>query len=631
MYQEKVSGNKLALHFDVSTRTIQNYVREINLHYDKLIASSRIGYEISDRRLAETVISQQESQTFLPETNTERSLYIIKQLLISKRGFVRVRDIVNELYISLSTLNNAIAEAKRYLKNHDLSICYEKNKLIVTGDENNKRKLLSLIIYQESSRKMLIRDDLLLYFGHNILATADLIMRKITSQYDYTINEFAHQNLLLHICILIFRVMKGNLIDTTDISESMTNNDQLMLEDLNQIITDNLAFSLNKNELLELYILIRSKSNMRINSTSEAIEKMLDHNLIELSQNVVHQVKLNYNIDIDNDTFKLPFSLHLKSLLFRVSNHAPLKNPSSESIRKNYPLIYDIATHIALCLKEWMNIVIKEDEISFIALHIGAELERQKEQDKKISTILIAHSYLDISRNLLDELIRYFDDKINVLKVFNNLEEAMDHIDSVELVISTIEYDGLRYNRDVEFLFIPQFGKRDTKFLIHEALENIEHRKQNNLLIHYFDKFFNADLFLTATSDIKNETDAIRTLSSLLYEQGYVNHHFVDRVLEREESSSTAFGNIAVPHQFIEPSFKTGIAIMLAPNKIKWNTKYVNVVLLVSIKSEDRQLFKQLYEALLYFFTQEQIVEEICMSKHYEDFKQNTIAYAKNS
>ena len=57
------------------------------------------------------------------------------------------------------------------------------------------------------------------------------------------------------------------------------------------------------------------------------------------------------------------------------------KNPMLDSIKISCPTIYDISTFIAYQLTLSFHENVNEDEIAFIALHVGTEIERQKKEE----------------------------------------------------------------------------------------------------------------------------------------------------------------------------------------------------------------------------------------------------------
>ena len=61
----------------------------------------------------------------------------------------------------------------------------------------------------------------------------------------------------------------------------------------------------------------------------------------------------------------------------------------TQAIKNNSPIVFDIAIYIALDLMDRYHFMVNEDETAFLAIHIGAEIERQSANIYKIPAILI--------------------------------------------------------------------------------------------------------------------------------------------------------------------------------------------------------------------------------------------------
>lgn len=87
-------------------------------------------------------------------------------------------------------------------------------------------------------------------------------------------------------------------------------------------------------------------------------------------------------------------------------------------------------------------------------------------------------------------------------------------------------------------------------------------------------------------AEIDNKESAIRLTGSVLAENGYVDDDYIEKMLEREELSSTYMGNfVAIPHgtDDAKQSVKeSGIAIIQVPNGVDFGNGNI-VKLLVGI------------------------------------------------
>ena len=110
-----------------------------------------------------------------------------------------------------------------------------------------------------------------------------------------------------------------------------------------------------------------------------------------------------------------PFALHLKNLIFRAKTGRSTKNPMTQAIKNNSPIVFDIAIYIALDLMDRYHFMVNEDETAFLAIHIGAEIERQSANIYKIPAILICPDYHDMASGILNTMMMNFGNQLNLI------------------------------------------------------------------------------------------------------------------------------------------------------------------------------------------------------------------------
>ncbi|MFV0254708.1 MAG: BglG family transcription antiterminator [Erysipelotrichaceae bacterium] len=615
----KILGKDLAKFFNVTVRTIQNYIKEINIIYPNLIEPSFRGYSITDKKIVLNIINKFNQTPQFPENNEARGKFIIKRILISKYKSIKVYDLITELYISISTFNNAINSARKQLIKYNLKINRNNNVINIEGKELDKRKLISDILYEESSKGISLGEEIYKYFPKEIVETAITIIEYLIVTQKYSINDYIKQNLTLHLSVLLFRVQAGNKSGLVP-NYQLNSEDENLLYTILTIIRNKLMIEFEKTDQIELIFLIKTKINVKLVLNNDNILELIEKSTFLLVSKIVEEVNDKYSISLNNDSFKVPFSLHIQNLLFRLRNNEYLKNSSTNSIQKNYPLLFDISAHIAILINDESGFNLSDDEIAFIALHIGAELERQKTNTDKLKIIVVTKEYLDISNKLIQNIEEYFSNEIDIIAVYNDFNKLTD-LNDVDLIISTIDSnDSTKLSSDIDTIIIPSFNISESRHLIYIAIQKIEQRKKLDILITYFDYFFKSSIF-SVYNDIANKEIAIKTICDSLLYQGYVSPKFYEHILEREALASTAFGKVAIPHQIVDISLKSGVYVALSKNGITWNDTTVNIVLLISIAPEDRKLFKILYEALLTFFTDEDFIINLSKCDSFDNFK----------
>jgi len=104
----------------------------------------------------------------------------------------------------------------------------------------------------------------------------------------------------------------------------------------------------------------------------------------------------------------------------------------------------------------------------------------------------------------------------------------------------------------------------------------------------------------------------IRTLGATLIAQGVIDDDYVERTIDRERLSSTAFTDaLAVPHALGMTATRTSIAIGIADPSIPWGDGRVQVVALVAFSETDREAFQTVFEQFVEVFSERESVQRI--------------------
>lgn len=628
LYQQSspISCKELAQHFKVTTRTIQNYVKDINHISDNTaIISSKIGYMLNKQKIDMLL---KKFNVNIPNDNLSRCTYILKKLLTQKIGSINIFDLSDELFISYSTFRNVLSYTNNYIKKYNLKIISNNNILYFQGNERDLRRLMSTIIYDEVSVNSFSLENLYDYFNSVLVTKIIDFLDSFSKDNDFMINHFTKMNLILHFCILIKRIQDGNIEMDSSINYGRNKIslecDYKLINELHKEIFNTFNIDMDNDNLKEAYLLLQINSDLSLN----LIDDMLGKEIISLIKEIIKEIKVNYLLDLDTPEFTTHFSLHLKKLIFRIQNGKVEKNPILKHIKKTIPMIYDISTYVSLYINNFFkNEVIAEDEIGFIALHIGAEINRQKSDGEKISTILVLPKYLELENYVKKQILKNFHENLNIVNLIYSYEYLHNFSHTSELIITTFSLSCFKNTNTSEIVSISPFFNSEDQLKIHEGIDSIKKKRLNKILINQFDYFFNKELFHLDNGLYKDEYDVINFLAKDLINKNYAPKEFLTHIINREKLTSTAFNNVSVPHQFFIETMKTGTNILISKEGIHWGNNLVHIVLMVCIKNEDKKDFTLLYEALLNLFTQDDIINIIKSSTSFEDFKKKVLLF----
>lgn len=621
--EQPLTSSVLSNQLDVSIRTVKNYIYQINDEYPETIISSRLGYSINKDHAYDVLRDLLSEEKGIPQTSKERIVFLLNKLLKSHQDdLFNIYDISDELYISPSTIRNELKKVKRKLNKYDIELILKGDSFKIDGLEKNKRKMLSSILYEESDIHFLNLDTLQQSF-RNI--NIDLIKSIILSEfqkYHYFINDYSLSNLVLHLALSIERIRDDNHY----IQNNQTINEDLieykLAKDLALQLENYFQITFSKAEVFEMTLLIASRAssfNYRTMEISD-LEEFVGKDCLDLVYSLVDDIKSLYSIDLSDPEFLMRFTLHIYNLIIRSHNNYLSKNPLTKEIKTSYPLIYDMSVTIAKIIIEKTNVHINDDEIAYITFHIGSILETQKSFATKLPIAIFCPNYYDLSYKLIDSIQQYFSNDVIISHVFTNENDLLS-IHNIDLIITTVPLNVILETPVFE---IKMFLSNQDRYKLSEKIKEININKQKNELRKYLTQLIIPDLF-ERKEDFKNKNECLSIMVNKLVENKYVEISFYDEIIKREQLSSTAFGNFAIPHSMKMNAYKTGINVMITRKPIKWDNHSVNLVLMMCFNKNERYIFNNIYDIITTILSESDNVKRIVSSKTYDEFIDNIV------
>ena len=603
-----LTSQQLGKQLNVTSRSIKNYVNDINKEYPNSIESSSRGYSLlKPIRLNET----EHDSTFIPQTYEERTSYIIHRLLMDRENLINLYDLADSLYLSYSSIRQIISKMNKDLKAYNLSIRTHQDMLFIEGHENNKRKYISSIIQKESNGKIIDIKTLEHVFPDIDIRNLNNILHKNFDEKEYYLNDFGYINLVMHIAIILNCTIHDNQaelsISNADKLHSITKN---IISDLEK--TYHVDFSNRDKRSID--DLIGVNLYMIQIESKQKLKDVVGTDIYNMTIYIIEAINDQYGLNLDIDSLLYPLAQHLKNLSIRNRKKITLKNPLLETIQKSCPILFDCAVYIANILKQKYNMDISNDEIAYIAMHIGSNIEKQNKENKKLKCALICPDYQNNRLKLYNFLLIHFGNFIYFSDAVPYESELTK--EKFDLVFSTISLQ----NTYPSIIYIPPMKNAIDIQKVFSQIQDCLDNKKIKILQEKFDVFFNERLFLS----FDHQTDHIQViddLASLLEKNKYVGQAFKYDVHEREKAATTAFGNVAIPHSMHMNAMHTGISIGLSEKGIVWNDNLVHVVLLIAINEKESHLFKEIYEALILLFSSTTIIDELRFCQTFENFK----------
>ncbi len=606
-----ISGARLSDYLAVSTRQVRKYINAINMDGDHpIILSSKKGYKI-DLDEYHKYITQHKNNI---ETPSMRIDYIIQKLILEKEGY-NVFDLSEELYVSISTIENDLKQARHIINDYHLVLKRDKDLIRLEGDEKKKRNLMSWLISRDSYNHFVLKDEVRLLTFHYEFWDFRTTLRDIFTKNDIFVNDYTLNNVALHLIIMIDRIRNHcELEDDIDLKKIENLPQYTVALQIKDYIESEYHISVSDTEFYNAALVICNNTSMIDYSsiTPLNINQFIDEKYIQIAHKVIRDVEKYYCLDPFDEDFISKFTIHIKNLFNRIENNYSATNPLTHKIKNSYPLIYDIAVFIAQEFKRDYQITLTEDEITFIAFHIGSYFEINVQSHSKVVCAFVYADYYSFHQNTMDKITKRFDNLITFKYAvpIDNLTRLND----VDLIISTID---IPFTQNTVIIH-PFLTDQDMKNIENKA-NRIIREKKNKALKTYLMNFFDEKLFYKNPT-FTNKDDALKILCSDLIKLDYTNESFYEDILMREKMSSTAFNNVAVPHVLTQSAKTSFVSIIISEEPLIWDTHKVYIVAMVGVHKDSRKVFSEIFESLIDILGEPLNIKDLIKSENFYDF-----------
>ncbi|MCS87792.1 PRD domain-containing protein, partial [Listeria monocytogenes] len=602
-----VTSNELAAFCECTTRTIRNNIYKINEVTPNLINSTKQGYQIN---LNTPFEFQSESDV------TERKSKLLLELIKNSTKGVDLFELADILYISEVTLKKDIQQLKNELKEADVKIVISKDRIKLIGKERAKRKYMISLLYEEGGYRESIKSRIQEMIEFVSIDKLQNIVKEVLAQESITTNQYSMMNIVLHYAISIVRIQQGNtLIETQKTLIRKHSKEYEISKKIAKILSEEYQIHFSEAETKQLGLLyVGLQNEQSANANHGELDQFVDKKIIDALKIVLANVEETYLIDLQNEQLFIKLAIHVQSLYYRSRYKAYTRNLSLLDIKTSYPVTFDIAVYISSLLQEKLAIDFNEDEISFIALHIGSFLESENRDYLRLEIGLLVDDYHDLRTNMLKKLRARFENEATI-----ELIENEDYEENFDIILTT--------NRDVALekagsIFIhPLLTTKDIK-KITSRIQTKKKILENNIRGQQIDRYIVRSLYSNQIDPSELTPAKIREqMISKMEKQNFVTPEFKEKVEKREQMAPTSFpSGIAIPHSIKNDALQSGVSIMTLQEPIYWNDVKVKIIALVAISKKDATEFNDFFEKFVEIVSEPINTKRLSMVESFEEF-----------
>ncbi|MFS0774761.1 BglG family transcription antiterminator [Neobacillus sp. 3P2-tot-E-2] len=611
-----ITGEDLASIIQVTSRTVRNDMKELDSVLARkggAIKSVRgIGYELviqEDHLFKEFLQSHfQNENGASPATPEDRLRYLMKRLLLAD-GYLKIEDLADELYISKSTIQNDFRDVKKMLEGY--GIAFEARPgygMRLIGDEVKLRFCMAEFIFNRNDyRGYLAESGISILPRDKMQGIKEIILDQI-KEYSVSLSDVALDNLVIHIAIAFRRIGNGNHVSLPpeELTDVIKTREYKVAEKIISKLETKLMCFFPKVEIA--YITMHLLGT-RMAAHLSADESELHNETTRLTIQILEEIEKELNSGIlDDKELVIALSLHLKPAINRFKYGMNIRNPMLSEIKLNYPVAFEAGIIASRVLKRETGITINDDEIGYLALHIGAALERKEMNVVPKRCLVVCASGIGSARLLSYKLQSKFGARIEIVGTTEYYKLKEYPFQLIDFVVSTIP---IRDSLPVPVIEVNTFlGEGDlqrVQFVLKDQSEqSFEYIKEE--LVFLQEKF-------------NSRESTLQFFYKKLLNLGLVDESFLDSVLEREAISPTSFGNlVAIPHPISPLSDTTFLAMCTLQKPIDWGGNRAQFICLLSVEKNSTQDLQKMYDLLGTVVDDGAKVQLLLKSKTYKEF-----------
>ena len=578
-----MTASRLAERLGVSDRTVRTYVAQANRDGEAVVESGPDGYRLDRRAWARRLqAGPAASEAATPDGRRAR---LIRDLADASDG-LDVHEAAAAAHVSESTIEADLGRVRARLQGTGLALERDGSTVRLIGPETAMRRLVGSLVREEGRRG--IRDLSSLREG---FAPMDGFRRALLVGLDdagYSPNEYALDDVLLHVAIALDRVARDRtLAATSDPGAAEPDDDLAGLVD--ELVRREFGVRLPPAEIRHLARLIGTRAATRRSGATRA----------GVLREIVERISRDWLVELGDDDFIERLALHVDNLAARAAEHSYSRNPLTASIKAAYPLIYDLAVYLASELARLEGITVNDDEIAYLAMHLGAQLERTRARGEVVRVAVVAPDYHDARARLVERLRGRLGDEVELV-VGESAGFDVDGATDADLVVAVLPPRAPLPH----VVMVSPLPTEDDLERVRAEVARLRRGRRRARLASTLSRTIGPELFVRGVGGRERE-DVIRLLGDRLISAGVVDDDYVTGALDRERMSSTAFTDLlAVPHAMTMSASRSAIAIAIDEHPIEWGGASVHVVALIAFAEDGRAEFQAVFDQFVEAFSE---------------------------
>ncbi len=598
-----ITGEQLAFHLRVSSRTIRNDILEINQKLKssgiQIISKKSFGYKLVVDDPKQLKMLNRSNTSFL--SREDRVRHIAFRLSYTDKP-INLYDLQDEMFISQTTLeHDLLAFQEKYVNAYPfIKLIRSKNHISFESDERKRRSILILLYvnhWDYNSRGNTFYQYQ--YLEENMI---NLIIEEL--QHFLQVNPLKMDDISIIVLNLLItitcqRVKMGYCLTNKAISVPIDAKLLAATNHLLDIIEDKLSLSLPEFERNEIYVYIYSGQLLDASKLSfGTVSHYFTPAIIRLTDEYLLKVKNIFELDLSGiEDFYITILQYFRYLSLPI-HYLNVMEQQVNRVRLDMHIEYEIAYLIQDLSLEFLGRFLNDTELTYLAFCISGALESYNRHLPKLKTVICCHMNLPASWSLKQKLLTHFHDSIDITALIPIHYKDIYPFNDVDLIITTADKTIIADQTCDQLLVSPYFNAHDQSQLDHYIF-----RKKIDALYHHSlpdIKDLLEEAFWHECIDLDNPIDLIKLLSNDFISNHYVTPDYTQQILDRESQLSFVVKPGLTLMYCLSPSKKTCLSIGTMEHRLKWHSQKIRCVIMAAIHPTHYSLIFKLINTLIY-------------------------------
>lgn len=606
-----VSSSELSAILEISTKTIAREMKKYE-HAEEIfqnfgfhiIVKQGYGYrlDIHDIDKFQHLIQDCKNGELIIESAQDKEYDIIR-LLLQKNNYCTIADIADELFVSSTTVSNSLRRIRSILEPYGVRLDNKVSTGIrLVGSEMNLRLCMS--------RFFLFSDQNQYELEINKNAITKLTA-EILKKYHVYISDIGRDHLVAHILISIDRAHHNYSIqlDEKERDRLAAKKEFMIAKELIEELKKVVCIQHEEEETLYLTIQLLSKQSLDEETDKALLSEDIEATLRKIFIEIHH--KLGIDLNEDQEVFNY-LVMHFEPMFVRLKYGVKSTNPLLNEVKTRQTTSFEMGIIAKEVIQKDFDYTLDDDEISYLAMYFSLALDRLYTIHSPKNVLVVCGLGVCSARMLVYKLKHQYKSYIKetVTCQYHEIEDI--DLSAFDCIISTVEkpiYAKIPVMYLTDFLSDLQDDELET-FLMKTKKEKF------NLLNYLKEDYF----YITDT--MQNEEQAISFIINQMREHTEIPKELKEHILQREQLSSTAYGNYcALPHPIKMCTDENLFSILILRKGMIWGGKKVKCVFLLSPSKYCPSDLRNFNDALAAFILDTEAFSKFMQSPNFSNLK----------